>query len=71
MSGGMVTIATVESVMTRSDNPDLSAKSDAAASTFRRLPNRAALAVLAQMYGYHDQDERAETVDLSYDDLAA
>lgn len=35
------------------------------------LPNRRALAVLDQMYAYHDQDRLIETVDLSYDDVAA
>lgn len=37
----------------------------------KHLPNRRALAVLDQMYAYHDQAVLTETVDLSYDDIAA
>lgn len=36
-----------------------------------RLPNRRALAVLDQMFGYYDPIERTESVDLSYDHVAA
>lgn len=35
-----------------------------------RLPNRRALAVLDQMFGYYDMEERAEIVDCSYDAAA-
>lgn len=43
----------------------------APAATIRRLPNRRALAVLDQMFGYYDAEDRAEVVDLSYDSFAA
>lgn len=40
------------------------------AAEVTRLPNRRALAVLDQMYGYFDQSDAVETADLSYDDVA-
>lgn len=35
-----------------------------------RLPNRRALAVLDQMFGYYDMEERTEIADFSYDSAA-
>ena len=37
----------------------------------RHLPNRRALAVLDQMYAYHDQEPLTDVVDFGYDDAAA
>ena len=40
------------------------------AAEVTHLPNRRALSVLDQMYGYFDQSDAVETADLSYDDVA-
>ena len=49
---------------------DRAARPAFAASSLRQLPNRRALAVLDQMFGYYDMDIRPDTVDSSYDAAA-
>ena len=58
-----------EGLMADLEGCDRSARPPVAPAAIR-LPNRRALAVLDQMFGYYDAEARPEMVDLSYDDAA-
>lgn len=49
---------------------DLLADHTIRAARVTRLPNRRALAVLDQMFAYHDQTPAVEKADLTYDHAA-